>query len=97
MGRPYCSLPFPMGRGRTGWSGLDGCLQVGAPWRPHIGTTWLSYVLPFSCFSVLPILLLVKEEYKRRSVDDEEKEEEESTGEGEGEGEVRGSREQLIT
>ena len=41
---------------------------------PNIGVKWLSYVLPFSCFSVLPIMLLVKEEYRRRTVDDEEKE-----------------------
>jgi hypothetical protein len=39
---------------------------------PHIGVKWLSYVLPFSCFSVLPIMLMVKEEYKRRTVDDDD-------------------------
>ena len=27
---------------------------------PGVGTEWLNYVLPFSCFSVLPLLLLVK-------------------------------------
>ena len=47
---------------------------------PHIGVKWLSYVLPFSCFSVLPIMLMVKEEYKRRTVDDEEKEDDEEEG-----------------
>ena len=49
---------------------------------PHIGVKWLSYVLPFSCFSVLPIMLMVKEEYKRRTVDDEEKKDEEEEGTG---------------
>ena len=47
---------------------------------PNIGVKWLSYVLPFSCFSVLPIMLLVKEEYRRRTVDDEEKEEADEEG-----------------
>ena len=51
---------------------------------PHIGVKWLSYVLPFSCFSVLPIMLMVKEEYKRRTVDDEEKEDDEEEEGGNG-------------
>ena len=37
---------------------------------PNIGTKWLNYVLPVSCFAVIPILLSVKEEYNRRTVDD---------------------------
>ena len=39
---------------------------------PNIGTQWLSYVLPISCFAVIPLFLLVKEEYNRRSVDEYE-------------------------
>ena len=38
---------------------------------PNIGTKWLSYVLPISCFAVIPLFLLVKEEYNRRSVDED--------------------------
>jgi len=37
---------------------------------PHIGTQWLNYVLPISCFLVLPLLCFLKEEYKRRVIDD---------------------------
>ena len=33
---------------------------------------------------MLPLFLLIKEEYKRRSVDEQEKEEEESTDSGSG-------------
>ena len=43
---------------------------------PNIGTKWLSYVLPVSCFAVIPIFLTIKEEYNRRNVDDEEEKEE---------------------
>ena len=32
---------------------------------PDIGTVWLSYVLPISCFAVIPLFLTVKEEYNR--------------------------------
>ena len=32
---------------------------------PGIGTIWLSYVLPVSCFAVIPLFLTVKEEYNR--------------------------------
>ena len=32
---------------------------------PGIGTVWLSYVLPISCFAVIPLFLTVKEEYNR--------------------------------
>ena len=39
---------------------------------PNIGTKWLSYVLPISCFAVIPLFLLVKEEYNRRSVDEDD-------------------------
>ena len=39
---------------------------------PKIGTKWLSYVLPISCFAVIPLLMVIKEEYNRRSVDDDE-------------------------
>ena len=39
---------------------------------PNIGTQWLSYVLPISCFAVIPLLLVITEEYNRRNVDDDE-------------------------
>ena len=32
---------------------------------PGIGTIWLSYVLPVSCFAVIPLFLTIKEEYNR--------------------------------
>jgi len=91
---------YPISEGLIGgwlniWYNIISVIFLGLFSIPHIGSTWLSYVLPFSCFSVLPILLVVKEEYKRRSVDDEEKEEEESTGDGEEE--RRGSKEELLT
>jgi len=37
---------------------------------PNIGTSWLNYVLPLSCFVVLPLLFFIKEEYKRSGLDE---------------------------
>ena len=45
---------------------------------PNIGTQWLSYVLPISCFAVIPLLVVIKEEYNRRTVDDDEDTEQDS-------------------
>ena len=39
---------------------------------PGIGTEWLDFVLPASCFAVIPLLVVIKEEYNRRTVDDDE-------------------------
>ena len=44
---------------------------------PGIGTEWLDFVLPASCFAVIPLLLTIREEYKRRQVDEKANEEEE--------------------
>jgi len=73
---------YPISEGMIGgwlniWYNIISVIFLGIFTIPNIGVKWLSYVLPFSCFSVLPIMLMVKEEYKRRTVDDEEKEDEE--------------------
>jgi len=70
---------YPISEGMIGgwlniWYNIISVIFLGIFAIPNIGVKWLSYVLPFSCFSVLPIMLLVKEEYRRRTVDDEEKE-----------------------
>merc|ERR1712088_163861 len=70
---------YPISEGMIGgwlniWYNIISVIFLGIFTIPHIGVKWLSYVLPFSCFSVLPIMLMVKEEYKRRTVDDEVKE-----------------------
>merc|ERR1719317_595802 len=72
---------YPISEGMIGgwlniWYNIISVIFLGLFDIPHIGVKWLSYVLPFSCFSVLPIMLMVKEEYKRRTVDDEEKDDE---------------------
>ena len=36
---------------------------------PGIGTTWLNYILPISSFVCLPLLFMVKEEYRRLELD----------------------------
>jgi len=36
---------------------------------PGIGTTWLNYILPISSFICLPLLFMVKEEYRRLELD----------------------------
>jgi len=38
---------------------------------PGIGTSWLDYVLPVSCFMALPFFILFRVEYKRSAIDDE--------------------------
>lgn len=78
---------YPISEGMIGgwlniWYNIISVVFLGIFTVPHIGVKWLSYVLPFSCFSVLPIMLMVKEEYKRRTVDDEEKKDEEEEGTG---------------
>merc|ERR1719361_210106 len=76
---------YPISEGMIGgwlniWYNIISVIFLGIFAIPNIGVKWLSYVLPFSCFSVLPIMLLVKEEYRRRTVDDEEKEEADEEG-----------------
>jgi hypothetical protein len=39
---------------------------------PHIGYSWLNYILPVSCFLCLPLLVTVKEEYKRMEREEEQ-------------------------
>jgi len=36
---------------------------------PGVGTSWLNYVLPLSCVAVLPLMFMLKEEYKRAELD----------------------------
>ena len=36
---------------------------------PNVGTSWLNYMLPGSSLFCIPLLLLVKEEYKREHLD----------------------------
>merc|ERR1719369_2329308 len=54
------------------WYNIISVIFLGLFDIPHIGTQWLSYVLPVSCFMVIPLFLTIKEEYKRRSIDDKE-------------------------
>merc|ERR1712013_511231 len=60
---------YPISEGMIGgwlniWYNIISVIFLGIFAIPNIGVKWLSYVLPFSCFSVLPIMLLVKEEYR---------------------------------
>ncbi|XP_023343452.1 disrupted in renal carcinoma protein 2 homolog [Eurytemora carolleeae] len=36
---------------------------------PGLGTSWLDYVLPISCFLALPFFALIRVDYKRTAVD----------------------------
>jgi len=66
---------YPIPEGMIGgwlniWYNIITVVFLGLFDIPNIGTKWLNYVLPVSCFAVIPILLTVKEEYNRRTVDD---------------------------
>jgi len=68
---------YPISEGMIGgwlniWYNIISVIFLGLFDIPHIGTKWLSFVLPVSCFMVIPLFLTIKEEYKRRSIDDEE-------------------------
>ena len=45
---------------------------------PGIGSSWLNYILPLTCLVALPMLAMVKEEYKRMAVDEGIEKDEES-------------------
>merc|ERR1719422_426582 len=67
---------YPISEGMIGgwlniWYNIITVMFLGLFSIPGIGTVWLSYVLPISCFAVIPLFLTVKEEYNRRSVDEE--------------------------
>jgi len=72
---------YPISEGMIGgwlniWYNIISVFFLGLFSIPNIGTRWLSYVLPFGCFSVIPLIMMIKEESRRRNVDDEEKEDE---------------------
>merc|ERR1711915_129284 len=76
---------YPISEGMIGgwlniWYNIISVIFLGLFDIPNIGTQWLSYVLPVSCFMVIPLFMTIKEEYKRRTVDDEEKEEADEEG-----------------
>jgi len=77
---------YPISEGMIGgwlniWYNVISVFFLGLFSIPGIGTRWLSYVLPFSCVIVLPLIILIREEHRRTNVDDEQKEEE-TEGEG---------------
>lgn len=79
---------YPISEGMIGgwlniWYNIISVIFLGLFDIPHIGTKWLSYVLPVSCFMVIPLFLTIKEEYKRRSIDEEEDVDEEDPEEEE--------------
>lgn len=66
---------YPINEGMIGgwlniWYNIITVFFLGIFNIPGVGTDWLSYVLPISCFSVIPLFLTVKEEYKRRNIDE---------------------------
>lgn len=68
---------YPISEGMIGgwlniWYNIISVIFLGLFDIPNIGTKWLSYVLPVSCFMVIPLFMTIKEEYKRRSVDEED-------------------------
>lgn len=68
---------YPISEGMIGgwlniWYNIISVLFLGLFDIPDIGTKWLSYVLPVSCFMVIPLFMTIKEEYKRRSIDEED-------------------------
>lgn len=67
---------YPISEGMIGgwlniWYNIISVIFLGLFSIPNIGTKWLNYVLPISCFMVIPLFMTIKEEYKRRSVDEE--------------------------
>merc|ERR1712098_729602 len=77
---------YPISEGMIGgwlniWYNIISVIFLGIFSIPGIGTRWLSYVLPFSCVIVLPLIIGIREEHRRTNVDDEQKEEE-TEGEG---------------
>merc|ERR1712088_1081595 len=68
---------YPINEGMIGgwlniWYNIITVIFLGLFNIPKIGTKWLSYVLPISCFAVIPLFVVIKEEYNRRTVDDDE-------------------------
>merc|ERR1719419_2174469 len=66
---------YPISEGMIGgwlniWYNVISVFFLGLFSIPGIGTRWLSYVLPVSCFMVIPLFMAIKEEYKRRTVDE---------------------------
>ena len=66
---------YPISEGMIGgwlniWYNLITVVFLGLFNIPGMGTAWLSYVLPVSCFAVIPVLLTVSEEYNRRQLDE---------------------------
>jgi len=67
---------YPVSEGMIGgwmniWYNIISVFFLGLFDIPGIGSRWLNYVLPLSCFFVLPIFLTLKEEYKRRVLDED--------------------------
>ena len=65
---------YPISEGMIGgwlniWYNIITVIFLGIFNIPGIGTAWLSYVLPVSCFIVIPLFLTVREEYRRRDID----------------------------
>jgi len=70
---------FPVSEGviggwMTGWFNCLGVVFFLVFLIPHIGTRWLNFVLPISVLLPLPAVLLVRENYRRMAVDDEQRE-----------------------
>jgi len=67
---------YPINEGMIGgwlniWYNIISVIFLGIFSIPGIGNTWLNFVLPLSCFMVLPLFLTVKEEYKRSVLDED--------------------------
>jgi len=70
---------FPVSEGviggwMTGWFNCLGVVFFLIFLIPDIGTRWLNFVLPLSVILPLPAVLLVRENYRRMAVDDQQRE-----------------------
>jgi len=70
---------FPVSEGviggwMTGWFNCLGAVFFLIFFIPDIGTRWLNFVLPLSVILPLPAVLLVRENYRRMAVDDQQRE-----------------------
>ena len=53
----------------TLWFNIIAGVYFGLFQVPHIGTRWTNYILMVSALSGLPLIMLVKETYKRSKID----------------------------
>ena len=58
-----------LGNWMTLWFNIIAGVYFGLFQIPHIGTRWTNYILMVAAFSGLPLIMMVKETYRRSKID----------------------------